>query len=95
MGRTKSTIPSEQAAQPHWQERCQQEVGDSVEVERREGHHGNSQGKGTPGGQVKEFTAKDQETGVKIKDGGRTIERWCLKVCQSNPTCSPVSKCCN
>lgn len=61
VGGGQRTIPSEQAAQPHWEERCQQEVADSVEVERREGHHGNGQREGTPGGQMEEFTAGKQE----------------------------------
>lgn len=65
MGRTENDT-SQQAAQPHREERCQKEVGDSVEVERREGHHGNGQGEGTPRGQMEEFTAGDQET-VKVK----------------------------
>lgn len=60
-------IPSEQAAQPHWEERCHQKVGDSVEVEWREGHNGNGQGEGTPGGQMEQFTAENQETRMKLK----------------------------
>lgn len=63
----KRTIPSEQAAQCHREECRQQEVGDSVEVERREGHHSNGQGERPPGGQGEEFTARDQETGVEVK----------------------------
>lgn len=61
------TIPSEQAAQPHREKRCHQKVGDSIEVERREGHNGHGQGERTPGGQMEELTAGNQETRVKLK----------------------------
>lgn len=63
----KTTIPSDQAAQRHREECRQQKVGDSVEVEWREGHHDNGQGEGPPRGQGEEFTARDQETGVEVK----------------------------
>lgn len=38
-----SQVPSEKTTQGQRNQRCQQEVGDSVEVEWREGHHGDGQ----------------------------------------------------
>lgn len=54
-------IPSEQTTQSHWDECCQQEVGDSVEVERRVGHCGDGQGEREAGCQRQEFTGRDEE----------------------------------
>lgn len=52
-------IPSEQTTRGQRDERRQQEVGDSVEVEWREGHHGDGQGEREPGCQRQEFTEGD------------------------------------
>lgn len=54
-------VPSEQTTQGQGDERRQQEVGDSVEVERREGHHGDGQGEREAGSHMKEFTGRDAE----------------------------------
>ncbi len=58
-----SQIPSEQTAQGQRSECCQQEVCDSVEVERSEGHHGDGQGEREEGCQREEFTERDKEEG--------------------------------
>lgn len=55
-----SQIPSEQTTQGQWDERRQQEVGDSVEVERREGHCGDGQREREAGRQRQEFTGRDE-----------------------------------
>lgn len=51
-------IPSEQTTQGQRDERHRQEVGDSVEVEWREGHCGDGQGQREAGGQRQEFTGR-------------------------------------
>lgn len=62
-------IPSEQTTQPHREECCHHKVGDSIQVERREGHNGHSQWEGTPGGQMEEFTAEN----MGISDGKHRV----------------------
>lgn len=52
-------IPSEQTAQGQRDECCQQEIGDSVEVEWREGHHGDGQGERKAGYQRQKFTVAE------------------------------------
>lgn len=56
-----SQTPSEQATRRQRDESQQQEVGDSVKVKRREGHHGDGQGQREAGSQRQEFTGKDQD----------------------------------
>lgn len=56
-----SQIPSEKTTQGQRDECCQQKVGDSVEVEWREGHHGDGQGEREAGCQRQEFTERDEE----------------------------------
>lgn len=51
-------IPSEEATQGQRDERRRQEVGDPVEVERREGHCGDGQGQREAGSQRQEFTGR-------------------------------------
>lgn len=55
-----SQIPSEQATRGQWDERRQQEVGDSVEVERSEGHGGDGQRERQAGRQRQQFTGRDE-----------------------------------
>lgn len=52
-------VPSEQATQGQRDECRHQEVGDSVEVEWREGHQGDGQGEGEAGRQRQEFTVAE------------------------------------
>lgn len=54
-----SQIPSEETTQGQRDECCQQEVGDSVEVKWREGHHGDGQREREAGGQRQEFTVAE------------------------------------
>lgn len=54
-----SQIPSEQTTQSQRDECCQQEVGDSVEVEWREDHHGDGQGQREAGRHRQEFTVAE------------------------------------
>lgn len=61
MWREHRPIPSEQTARGQRDECRQQEVGDSVEVERREGHCGDGQGEREAGGQRQQLTAKEWE----------------------------------
>ncbi len=56
-----SQIPSEKTTQGKRGECCQQEMGNSVEVEWREGHHGDGQGEREAGCQRQEFTERDEE----------------------------------
>ena len=89
-------VPSEQTTQGQGDERRQQEVGDSVEVERREGHHGDGQGEGEAGSHMKEFTGRDEED-VKAEFPGDYSDYtsrslcwwWCVL------TCCWVLKCCS
>lgn len=60
-------IPSEQTAQGQGRQCRQQEVGDSVEMQWTEGHHGDGQGERQTGGQSEEVTGRgegdvDEET---------------------------------
>lgn len=55
-----SQIPSEQATQGQRNKCHQQEVGDPVEVEWTEGHHGDGQGQGEAGSQRQEFAERIQ-----------------------------------
>ena len=57
-------IPSEQNTRGQRDQRRQQEVADSVEVEWREGHHGDGHRERDAGCQRQEFTERDEE-----KDG--------------------------
>lgn len=56
-------IPSEQTTRGQGDECRQQEVGHSVEVEWREGHHGDGQGEREEGCQRQEFTERDEGEG--------------------------------
>lgn len=64
-------IPSEQTAQGQGRQGRQQEVGDSVEMQWTEGHHGDGQWERETGGQREEFTKKRGEGDVDLK----TVER--------------------
>lgn len=54
-----SPVLSEETAQGQWDEWRQQEVGDSVEVKRRESHHDDGQGEREAGGQRQQFTVAE------------------------------------
>lgn len=54
-------IPSEQDTRGQRDQRRQQEVADSVEVEGREGHHGDGHRERDAGCQRQEFTERDEE----------------------------------
>lgn len=56
-----SLVLSEETAQGQRDEWRQQEVGDSVEVKRRESHHDDGQGEREAGGQRQQFTEKHEE----------------------------------
>lgn len=56
-----SPVLSEETAQGQRDEWRQQEVGDSVEVKRRESHHDDGQGEREAGGQRQQFTEKHEE----------------------------------
>lgn len=56
---TPMQIPSNETAQGQRYERCQQEVGNSVEVERREAQHGDGKREREVGDQWQEFTATE------------------------------------
>lgn len=61
---------SEQAARRQRHQRHQQEVSHSVEVKRREDHHGNGQRQWEAGRQWEEFTEKKSSGSVvKSRDG--------------------------
>lgn len=73
-----SQIPSEQTTQGQGDERRQQEVGDSVQVEWREGHHGDGQGEGEAGGQRQEFTGRDEEEEEGEDESPSAVTGWCI-----------------
>lgn len=52
-------IPSEQTTQGQGRQARQQEVGDSVEMQWTEGHHGDGQWERETGRQREEFTGRD------------------------------------
>lgn len=52
-------IPSEQTTQGQGRQGRQQEVGDSVEMQWTEGHHGDGQWERETGRQREEFTGRD------------------------------------
>lgn len=83
-------VPSEQTTQGQGDERRQQEVGDSVEVERREGHHGDGQGEREAGSHMKEFTGRDEE-GVKA-ESPETIVTIRADLCAGGDAFSPVAE---
>lgn len=53
-------ITSEQTAQGQGRQCRQQEVGDSVEMQWTEGHHGDGQWERETGGQSEEFTGRGE-----------------------------------
>lgn len=53
-------IPSEQTTQGQGRQCREQEVGDSVEVQWTEGHHGDGQREREAGGQSEEFTGRGE-----------------------------------
>lgn len=54
-------IPSEETTQGQGRQCRQQEVGDSVEMQWTEGHHGDGQWQRETGGQREEFTGRGEE----------------------------------
>lgn len=56
-------MPPEQTTQGQGRQRRQQEVGDSVEMQWTEGHHGDGQWEREAGRQRQEFTGRDEEGG--------------------------------
>jgi len=54
-------LPSEETGHGQWDQRRRQEVGHSVEMERREGHHGDAQGQGKVANQTQEFTGEKMD----------------------------------
>lgn len=61
--------PSEQSTQGQGRQARQQEVGDPVEMQRTEGHHGDGQWEREAGRQREEFTGRDEEEAVRKREG--------------------------
>lgn len=64
-------IPSEQTAQGQGRQARQQEVGDPVQMQGTEGHHGDGQRERETGRQREEFTGRDEEGGHQENGRGR------------------------